>query len=46
VGLDELDAEPSEDAGRELAARMLAAGAGDLLARAAASPPSTDGPSA
>jgi hydroxymethylbilane synthase len=44
--LDELDASPSEDAGRALAARMLAAGAGDLLARAAAPPPSTYGHSA
>jgi hydroxymethylbilane synthase len=30
--LDELDAEPSEEAGRELASRMLAAGARELLA--------------
>jgi hydroxymethylbilane synthase len=31
--LDEIDADPSEAAGRELAARMLAAGAGEILAR-------------
>jgi hydroxymethylbilane synthase len=37
--LDELEAEPSEEAGRELARRMLAAGAGDLLARAAGPSP-------
>jgi hydroxymethylbilane synthase len=34
--LDEIAAAPSEEAGRELAQRMLAAGAGELLARAVA----------
>jgi hydroxymethylbilane synthase len=42
--LDELEAEPSEETGRELAARMLSAGAEDLLARAAGS--TAYGPSA